>query len=163
MSWPCRKARQPCWRNCMRGSGGAGWSWRWEPYIPGAFILERGGKAVRFEVPPRVQAYVQAIVETCAHGGMELVSLVLFGSAAIGGWREGASDADLSLVVPDGASDESRLRLRCEVERIELLHGLRIDPDRRQGAPEIMLNKVTATDKSFFSCAGPSAIVVAKG
>jgi hypothetical protein len=39
-------------------------------------------------VPVRVQAYVETIVHTCADGGRALVSVVLFGSAAIGGWRE---------------------------------------------------------------------------
>ncbi len=37
-------------------------------------------------VPFRVQAYVETIVHTCVDGGRALVSVVLFGSAAIGGW-----------------------------------------------------------------------------
>ena len=72
-------------------------------------------------VPPRVQAYVEAIVLSCADGGRALVSVVLFGSAAIGGWVEAVSDVDLILVVPDGATDEETKRLRREVERIEML------------------------------------------
>jgi tRNA nucleotidyltransferase (CCA-adding enzyme) len=51
-------------------------------------------------VPFRVQAYVETIVHTCADGGRALVSVVLFGSAAIGGWVETVSDVDLILVVP---------------------------------------------------------------
>src|SRR5205807_9417385 len=54
-------------------------------------------------VPVRVQAYVETIVHTCADGGRALVSVVLFGSAAIGGWVETVSDVDLLLVVPDCA------------------------------------------------------------
>jgi tRNA nucleotidyltransferase (CCA-adding enzyme) len=54
-------------------------------------------------VPLRVQAYVETIVGTCADGGRALVSVVLFGSAAIGGWVENVSDVDLILVVPDTA------------------------------------------------------------
>ena len=57
-------------------------------------------------VPPRAQAYVETIVHTCADGGRALVSVVLFGSAAIGGWVETVSDVDLILVVPDCATDE---------------------------------------------------------
>ena len=52
-------------------------------------------------LPFRVQAYVETIVHTCADGGRALVSVVLFGSAAIGGWVETVSDVDLILVVPD--------------------------------------------------------------
>ena len=75
-------------------------------------------------VPFRVQAYVEAIVHTCANGGRTLVSVVLFGSVAIGGWVETVSDLDLILVVPDTAADQDIDRLRSEVERIEILHGL---------------------------------------
>ena len=63
-------------------------------------------------VPFRVQAYVETIVHTCADGGRALVSVVLFGSAAIGGWVETVSDVDLILVVPDCATDEDTDRLR---------------------------------------------------
>lgn len=47
-------------------------------------------------VPFRVQAYVETIVHTCSAGGRALVSVVLFGSAAIGGWVETVSDVDLA-------------------------------------------------------------------
>ena len=72
-------------------------------------------------LPSRVQAYVETIVHTCADGGRALVSVVLFGSAAIGGWVETVSDVDLILVVPDCATDEDTERLRREVERIEIV------------------------------------------
>ena len=62
-------------------------------------------------VPSRVQAYVEAIIHTCADGGRALVSVVLFGSAAIGHWVETVSDVDLILVVPDCATDEEIDRL----------------------------------------------------
>src|SRR5947207_13617220 len=49
--------------------------------------------------PPRVRAYLEAIVRTSAAN--RLVSLILFGSAVTGGWRETISDVDLILVLPD--------------------------------------------------------------
>jgi hypothetical protein len=55
-------------------------------------------------VPLRVQAYIETIVRTCADGGRGLVSVVLFGSGAIGGWVETVSDVDLILVVPGCAT-----------------------------------------------------------
>jgi predicted nucleotidyltransferase len=103
-------------------------------------------------VPSRVQAYVETIVRTCADGGRSLVSVVLFGSAAIGGWVETVSDVDLMLVVPDSATDEEIDRLRSEVERIETLHRLRSHLAHGEPALERFLDKVTAHDRSFFIC-----------
>ena len=103
-------------------------------------------------VPSRVQAYVETIVHTCANGGRALVSVVLFGSAAIGHWVETVSDVDLILVVPDCATDEEIDRLRREVERIETLHRLRSHLAHGEPALEKFLNKVTAHDRSFFIC-----------
>src|SRR3954453_1282733 len=87
-------------------------------------------------VPTRVRAYVETIVNTCANGGRELVSVVLFGSAAIGGWVENVSDVDLLLVAPDCATDADIDRLRGHVERIESLHRLRSSSSRPQPALE---------------------------
>lgn len=103
-------------------------------------------------VPFRVQAYVDTIVHTCADGGRALVSVVLFGSAAIGGWGETVSDVDLILVVPDTAADEDMGRLRSEVERIEIVHRLRSHSARGQPALEKFLDRVTAHDRTFFIC-----------
>jgi len=103
-------------------------------------------------VPFRVQAYVDTIVHTCADGGRALVSVVLFGSAAIGGWVETVSDVDLILVVPDTATDEDMDRLRSEVKRIEILHRLRSHSAHGQPALEKFLNGVTAHDRTFFIC-----------
>jgi predicted nucleotidyltransferase len=107
---------------------------------------------VQCPVPSRVQAYVEMIVHTCADGGRALVSVVLFGSAAVGGWVETVSDVDLLLVVPDCSTDEVTDRLRSEVERIEILHRFRGYPAHGQPALEKLLDRVTAHDRSFFIC-----------
>ena len=103
-------------------------------------------------VPVRVQAYIETIVHTCADGGRALVSVVLFGSAAIGGWVEAVSDVDLILVVPDCATDEDMNRVRSEVERIEILHRLRNHSAHDQPALERFLDRLTAHDRTFFIC-----------
>jgi predicted nucleotidyltransferase len=103
-------------------------------------------------VPFPVQAYVETIVQRCADAGRALVSVVLFGSAAIGGWVETVSDVDLILVVPDCATDEVTDRLRSEVEHIEILHRLGSHPAHGQSALEKLLDRVTAHDRSFFIC-----------
>jgi len=103
-------------------------------------------------VPFRVQAYVETIIHTCADGGRALVSVVLFGSSAIGGWLEIVSDVDLILVVPDTASDKDMERLRTEVERIEVLHRLCTHSAHGQPVVEKLLDWVTANVRSFFIC-----------
>jgi predicted nucleotidyltransferase len=100
----------------------------------------------------RVQAYVEAIVATCANDGRALVSVVLFGSAVNGQWVETISDVDLILIVPDGATDDEIDLLRRDVEPIESLHPLRSDLAHGEPAVEKFLNKLTAHDRSFFIC-----------
>jgi hypothetical protein len=80
------------------------------------------------------------------------VSVVLFGSAAIGGFSTIASDVDLILVVPDNASEDEKRRLRDDVERIEALHGFRESPARQRGALEAFVEKTTANVHSYFVC-----------
>jgi len=48
-------------------------------------------------IPPRVQTYLEALVRACVDSGRVLVSVVLFGSAATGGFSATASDVDLIL------------------------------------------------------------------
>jgi len=92
-------------------------------------------------LPSRVQAYVEAIIHTCADDGQGLASLIVFGSAAIGGWTEVISDVDLILVVPDGATELDTDHIRAEVERIEMLHGLRSGSTHGQRALEGFMDR----------------------
>lgn len=78
--------------------------------------------------------------------------MVLFGSAAAGGWVEGVSDVDLILVVPECATNEVIDRLRSEVEDIEMVHGLLSHSADSLPGLERFLNWVTAHDRSFFIC-----------
>lgn len=103
-------------------------------------------------VPARVRAYVETIVERCADGGRALAGVVLFGSAAIGGWSEAISDVDLILIVPDDATNEAIGQLRTEVERIESACSFGNHSGRRKPALEKFLDKVTAHDRTFFIC-----------
>ncbi len=77
------------------------------------------------QLPARVQRYIEALVETSAQARTPLVSVVLFGSAAKGGFSGGVSDVDLIIVVPDDASPGTRDLLREAVIRLETSHGLR--------------------------------------
>jgi predicted nucleotidyltransferase len=99
-----------------------------------------------------VQAYIEVIVQTCADGGQALVSVVLFGSTATGGFSESVSDVDLLLVLPDGAKSEDRHRLRDDVTRLEVVHGFREEPARPLRTLEAFVERVTANVRSFFVC-----------
>ena len=103
-------------------------------------------------IPPHVQAYLEALVRECLDSRPGLVSLVLFGSAAIGGFSPIASDVDLILVVPDGTSGEDKRRLREAVECVEAIHGFRKNSDHPQGPLEAFVEKATANVRSFFIC-----------
>jgi predicted nucleotidyltransferase len=73
---------------------------------------------------PRVQAYLDELIRTCVHIEQPLVSLILFGSAASGGFSD-VSDVDLLIVVPSETKPESKQALRTEVARLEVVHGFR--------------------------------------
>lgn len=77
------------------------------------------------ELPPRVRGYLDAIAGSCAGAGRELASILVFGSAAKGGFARQVSDVDLIVVLPDGASREERMRVRDQVSRLEIEHGFK--------------------------------------
>ena len=101
---------------------------------------------------PRVHDYLEALVRECVGGGLGLASVVLFGSAAIGGFSATSSDVDLILVVPDGTSVGDRSRLRVAVERVEALHGFRKNSARPRGPLAALVEKAMADVRSFFVC-----------
>ncbi len=103
-------------------------------------------------LPPRVQAYIDDIVQRCAEQGSPLVSLIVLGSAAIGGWSATVSDVDLIFVVADEATPPAKRQLREEVERIETRNGIRHPAHPPPGALETLVDKITANVRSFFIC-----------
>ena len=103
-------------------------------------------------LPPSVQAYLEAIVRLGAEAGRELVSVILFGSAATGGFSGSTSDVDLLLVLRDGASREDRRRLLEDVARLEAHHGLREIRPLPPGSLEEFVERVTANGRSSFAC-----------
>jgi len=101
-------------------------------------------------IPP-VTSYLEAIAEIYSERGTCICSVILFGSAAIGGFTGTVSDVDLIFVLPDGATRPDRSRLRDRVVSLEILHGLRPAPFRKR-ALETIIDGITANDSSFFIC-----------
>jgi hypothetical protein len=70
------------------------------------------------EVAERIAAYVGDIANHCGGRGEPLVSIVLFGSAATGGYTAGISDLDLLLVLNDDAGPDRRTFVAQRVGRL---------------------------------------------
>jgi hypothetical protein len=81
----------------------------------------------------RVQHYLHQVAQLHPDGATSLMSVILFGSAAIGDFSQ-SSDVDLVIVIPDETSPEDRCQLLAEVTELEIMHGLRL-PERRSKKP----------------------------
>jgi len=103
------------------------------------------------ELPPRVRGYLDAIAQTCTRDGQGLGSIVLFGSAAKGGFARQVSDVDLIVVLPDGASREERARVRDEVCRLEIDHGFK-EPTEPRNSLQAFAERASGDDHSSFIC-----------
>jgi predicted nucleotidyltransferase len=95
-----------------------------------------------------VQTYLAAALQLCSESGVAMVSVILFGSAVIGGFQEGVSDVDLILVLADGANADVRRRLCKNVRDLEIKNGFR----HESVGLEALVEKATANDKSFIVC-----------
>jgi predicted nucleotidyltransferase len=103
-------------------------------------------------ISARVTSYVDAIADVADQHGIPLVSVIVFGSAVTGGFADHVSDVDLILVIADGSPPDTSSQLRKRVDRIEVVHGFRVDGDSAAGALEEFLRRITANVRSFFIC-----------
>jgi hypothetical protein len=109
-------------------------------------------RSVPTPLPPRVRDYINAVVETCAGRDCAPVSVILFGSAAVGGFSGTLSDVDFILVLPDNACPECPPRLKAAVKQLEIRHGMGTACSQRHGGLESLVNRVTGNDHSLFVC-----------
>ena len=99
----------------------------------------------------RVQRYLDAVAQLHPSGVGSLVSVILFGSVASGGFLE-TSDVDLIIVLPDEATPEDRRRLRGAVADLEITHGLRLPSSRRKNHLELFAEHAGGDAHSCFVC-----------
>ena len=104
------------------------------------------------QLPARVQAYIEALVHTCVQDRAQLVSVVLFGSAAKGGFSKAVSDVDVIVVVSDDASRAKRLRLGEDIARLETLHELRPATTHSPGGLQARIERAVGHGFSCFVC-----------
>jgi len=103
-------------------------------------------------LPPRVQNYVSALAQLRVGDGRPLVSLVLFGSAAKGGFVSDTSDVDLFAILPDGSTPNDMRSLREAASRVEIDHGFRAPPGRPKNALERFAERAGGNAVSCFPC-----------
>ena len=115
-------------------------------------MLADSDAASAARLPARVQTYIDALVQTCAQDRALLVSVVLFGSAAKGGFSGDVSDVDVIIVVSDDASRGERLRLGEGVARLETVHELRPATTHSPGGLRTRIERAVGHGISCFVC-----------
>jgi hypothetical protein len=113
-----------------------------------------------FPPPLPVAAYLADVIGICEGANGRIVSLVLFGSAATGGYTGRTSDVDLLLAVRDDADAAVRIHIREQVATLEVTHGLAKPQDSRSrtlagaiaAALTAFADRVTANVRAFFIC-----------
>jgi predicted nucleotidyltransferase len=108
--------------------------------------------ASRARRPARVQAYIDALVQNTAQSQLTLVSVVLFGSAAEGGFSAEVSDVDVIIVVGDDVSRAQCLQLSEDVARLETVHELRSATPPAPGGVRARFDRMMGHGFSCFVC-----------
>ena len=103
-------------------------------------------------LPARIQTYIDALVQTCSQDRALLVSVVLFGSAAKGGFSADVSDVDVIIVVSDDASRAERLLLGERVARLETVHEFRAATTHTPGGLRTRIERAVGHGISCFVC-----------
>jgi predicted nucleotidyltransferase len=104
------------------------------------------------QLPARVQTYIEALALTCTQARVPLVSLMMFGSAAKGGFSEDVSDVDVIVVVSDDAARATRRRLVEDVARLETVHKLRPVTAQSRGGLQTRIERAVGHGCSAFVC-----------
>jgi tRNA nucleotidyltransferase (CCA-adding enzyme) len=101
-------------------------------------MLSTSDEASGVQLPARVHTYIEALVRTCSQDGALLVSVVLFGSAAKGGFAGDVSDVDLIIVVPvrQRMTSGPRLRSLAASRPMGYPMALRLQQDQGDRAPD---------------------------
>jgi hypothetical protein len=99
-----------------------------------------------------VQSYLDPLVQLCLRGDWSVVSVIVFGSAAKGGFSSGVSDVDSIIVLEDGATRPDKMLLASEVSRLEISHGLRAPELRPKTKLEAFAERSGGNALSSFVC-----------
>ena len=103
-------------------------------------------------VDMKVQSYLDTLVQLCLQGDRSVVSVMIFGSAARGGFSSGVSDVDSIIVLEDGATRPDKMLLASEVSQLEISHGLRAPELRPKTTLEAFAERSGGNALSSFIC-----------
>ena len=117
-----------------------------------AAVTDNPGINFEFLPAPDVESYLTDIVRFDSEKENVLTSLVIFGSAAIGGYARQISDVDLLLVIRDGSSEKTRSEIQNLVSELENRHGIAKPLDYSSSSVETLFARLTANVRSFFVC-----------
>jgi nucleotidyltransferase-like protein len=115
-------------------------------------MVSTSGAASGAQLPAGVRNYIESLLQTCAQDRALFVSVVLFGSAANGGFSGDVSDVDVIIVVSDDASRAERRRLGEVVARLETFHELRAATTHSAGGLQARIERAVGHGLSCFVC-----------
>ena len=118
--------------------------------------IEQGTKVsspyARPQLAPMVEAYIASVIRTCSDRDSNIVSVVLFGSSAVGGYSAGISDVDLLIVLRDGATREQRRGVCEAISEVEQRCGVAKAGSHHRSGLQAFADRVTANVRAFFVC-----------
>lgn len=103
------------------------------------------------KLPANIRDYLDALFELADQKSCEIVSIMIFGSAAKGGFSP-VSDVDLLIVLADEVPWNEKVRLKHELGALEFEHKLRERPKSNKESILTVVDRVAAQFKSQFVC-----------
>ena len=102
-------------------------------------------------LPANVRDYLDAVLEFANQRSSEIVSIMVFGSAANGGFSP-VSDVDLFVVLADEVGWNRKKKLERGLAILELKHELRKRPKSKKESTLTAVDRLAAQFKSQFIC-----------
>lgn len=104
------------------------------------------------DVQGGVRDYINEVVEIAVGQDDDVVSIIIFGSVAKGGFTPGTSDVDVIVVLADGALRGRRKEIKRQLAALELKHGLRELPRSKTELVYRMIDRMGGLFLSHFVC-----------
>lgn len=104
------------------------------------------------DVQGRARDYINEVVEIAVGQENDVVSIVIFGSVAKGGFTQGTSDVDVVVVLADDALRGRRKEINRQLMALELKHGLRERPRSKAEFAYRIIDRRAGLFLSHFVC-----------
>lgn len=114
-------------------------------------VAHSGGVETLADVPAKVRDYLHEVLKVANERGPDIVSVMIFGSVAKGGFSP-VSDVDLLVVLADEVPWKEKKRLEHDLAALELEHKLRERPKSKRELILTVVDRVAGQFKSQFVC-----------